>query len=196
MAVRATVIWLLVAVVGSLQAGAQTPAGAGDPWVRRSSRAGDFRAPVLPWKSFAVELPRDWQIAPGHGGILLTAVERGRNNQPAGAIVLEQMLLVEPLGPADIGDVLANLEVAAARQRDPAGTDFEQQVKEGDGQRLIMIQYNRPGIVGTDRVVVYAVPAGRVMYRLICIAPADQLVKRYQPIFAHVAWSFKPQART
>ena len=119
-------------------------------------------------------------------------MEKTRNNQATAAIALEQMLLVEPLAVNDIDAVLAGLEEAAARQRDPAGQDFDQQVKEADGRRFVFIQYSRPGLNGLDRVVQYAIPSGRVMYRLICIAPAAQLTTKYQAMFAHVARSFKP----
>jgi hypothetical protein len=44
---------------------------------------------------------------------------------------------------------------------------------------------------GRDRVVQYSIPAGAVMFRLICIAPEAQM-SAYQAAFAHVAFSFKP----
>ena len=56
----------------------------------------------------------------------------------------------------------------------------------------MLIQYSRGGLIGTDRVALYVFPAGRAMYRLICIAPEKEMVSKYQQIFAHVAWSFKP----
>ena len=190
MNIRLTATSLLL-VLGLADAHAQTQT-APDAWFRRSPKPNDFSAAKLPWNSFSLELPKNWQLVPGYGGILLTAVEKTRNNQATAAIALEQMLLVEPLAVNEIDAVLAGLETAAARQRDPAGQDFDQQVKEANGRRFVLIQYSRPGLNGMDRVVQYAIPSGRVMYRLICIAPAAQLTEKYQAMFAHVAQSFKP----
>ena len=139
-------------------------------------------------------LPKDWQWAPGYGGILLTAVEKTRNNQPAASIVIEQMRLVVPLTAPEIDAGLAELEANATKIRDPAGQDFQQQVKEVNGTRFVFVTYTRPGLNGRDSVVQYAVPSGNVMYRLVCIAPTAQLAQRYQAICAHVAASFKPTA--
>jgi len=184
-----TVSLLILAAAASAQA---QPRPSTDPWFHLSAKPKDFRLAKLPWNTFSIELPKDWQLAPGHGGILLTAVEKTRNNQATAAVVLEQMRLVEPLAMNDIDDVLADLETGAARQRDPAGENFTQAVKEADGRRYLMLQYSRPGQNGPDRVIVYAMPAGRIMFRLICIAPADQLVPKYQDVFAHIAAAFKP----
>ena len=190
MNIRVTAACVLVAL-SLAYPHAQSPT-APDAWFRRSTKANDFGVAKLPWNTFSIELPKDWQLVPGYGGILLTAVEKTRNNQATAAIVLEQMLLVEPLAANDIDAVIAGLETANAQQRDPAGQDFDQQVKEADGQRFVFIQYSRPGLNGQDRIVQYAIPSGRVMYRLICIAPAAQLTTKYQAMFAHVARSFKP----
>jgi hypothetical protein len=190
MNIRLTATALLVGlIIADTHAQSQT---APDAWFRASTKPKDFGAAKLPWNSFSIELPKNWQMVPGYGGILLTAVEKTRNNQAIAAIALEQMLLVEPLAANDIDAVLAGLEEAAARQRDPSGKDFVQQVKEADGRRFVFIQYSRPGLNGLDRVVQYAIPSGRVMYRLICIAPAALLTTKYQAMFAHVARSFKP----
>jgi len=182
---------LLVVLFGAAHANVQAQ-GATDVWFRASAKPKDFRLAKLPWNAFSIELPKDWQLAPGHGGILLTAVEKTRGNQAAGAITLEQTRLVEPLSVNDIDAALAGLEASAARQRDPAGDNFEQQVKEANGRRVVMVQYTRPGLNGPDKVVMYAMPVGLVMYRLICVAPAALLASKYQDTFAHVASTFKP----
>jgi hypothetical protein len=162
-----------------------------DPWFRYSTKPKDFQAPKLPWNTFSIELPKNWQLVPGYGGILLMAVEKTRNNQATAAVILEQMHLVEPLAMGDVDSVLGKLEADAARYRDPSAQNLEQQIKQVGAQRFVFIQYTRPGQNGTDRVVMYAIPAGRIMYRLICVARADQLATRYQETFAHVAASFK-----
>jgi hypothetical protein len=182
---------LLLLMLSVAQAQAQSPAQT-DPWFKRSARPNDFRPARLPWNTFSIELPEDWHLVPGYSAVLVTAAERGRGNFPAGAIVIEHTALVKPLGPNDVNDLLGGLEIDFARLRDPAGKNFEHQVKDVNNQRFILIQYLRAGFAGDDRVVVYAMPAGKVMYRLICIAPEKEIAQKYQAIFAHVAASFKP----
>ena len=165
-----------------------------DPWFVKSAKPKDFEAPKLPWNTISIELPKGWQIAPGHSGILMTVAEKTRTNQPGGAIILEQMRLQDTLLPKDLSDSTLTFEAASTRERDPAGQNFQQQIKEGsDGRRFIFIQYTRPGLYGPDRVTQYSVPAGLTLYRVICIVPDAQLAK-YQPTCAHVADSFKATA--
>ena len=165
-----------------------------DPWFVKSAKPKDFEAPKLPWNTISIELPKGWQIAPGHSGILMTVAEKTRTNQPGGAIILEQMRLQDTLLPKDLSDSTLTFEAASTRERDPAGQNFQQQIKEGsEGRRFIFIQYTRPGLYGPDRVTQYSVPAGLTLYRVICIVPDAQLAK-YQPTCAHVADSFKATA--
>jgi hypothetical protein len=168
---------------------AQAQSTAADPWYSRSPRPKDFEAPKVALGKFTIELPKDWQLVPGYGGVIFTASEKRNNPSPA-AIVLERMELGGAVEAKDVTATFANAELSAMRERQPGGQNFEQQVKEADGRRYIFIQYSKPGWTGPDRVVQYSVPAGAVMYRLICIAPVSQLPK-YQPLFAHVAASFK-----
>ena len=87
---------------------------ASDPWFRYSTKPKDFQAAKLPWNTFSIELPKSWQLVPGYGGILFTAVEKTRNNQATAAVILEQMHLVEPMAMADVDSVLGKLEADAA----------------------------------------------------------------------------------
>ena len=68
-----------------------------DPWFRYSTKPKDFQAAKLPWNTFSIELPKNWQMVPGYTGILLIAAEKTRNNQATAAVMLEQMHLVEPM---------------------------------------------------------------------------------------------------
>ena len=185
---RRTALCLLLLTMAAAGTSAQPPGS--DPWFRTSPRPRDFRPALLPWKIFSVDFPNDWQLVPGFGPILVTAADKSRGNQPAGAIVLEHTSLVEPLGPAEVDANLAQLEADFIRGRDPAGQNFQHEAKDVNKQRFVLVQYVRPGFNGLDRVAVYAMPVGRVMYRLICIAPEKELA-RYQPICAHVAATFK-----
>jgi hypothetical protein len=191
MIIRATVFAVLLTTLGLVNTHAQskpTP----DPWFSRSSRANDFSAAKLPWKIFTIDQPDDWQIVPGFASTLLTFAER-RSGQPAAAIVIEHTQNELPLLPSDVDARFAKNEADFLQRRDPGGKNFDAQVKNVNDQRFMLIQYSKPGFFGPpDHVAVYVFPAGKVMYRLICIAPEAQLAARYQAICAHVAWSFKP----
>lgn len=166
----------------------QAAPGAPDPWYGRNPKPKDFEAPRVPLGRFAIELPKDWQIVPGHAGIIFTAAEKTKNNEAAAAIVLEHMQLQSAL---EISPAVAEVELTTVKEREPSGQDFSQQIREGDGRRYILIQYTRPGFGVQENVVQYSMIVGSIVYRLICIVPAGQL-PRYQPKFAHVAASFKP----
>jgi hypothetical protein len=167
---------------------------AADPWFVRSAKDKDFEAPKLPWNNISIELPKNWQLVPGHNGVLLTAAEKTRNNQPAAVIMLEQMRLQDTLLPKDLTDATLTFEAQSTRERDPAGQNYQQLIKQAsEGRRFIFIQYTRPGFAGPDRVTQYSVPAGLILYRVICIAPEAQIAK-YQATCAHVAESFRATA--
>jgi hypothetical protein len=165
----------------------------GDPWYRRSTRPKDFVPAKMPWNTIAMELPKDWQVIPGRRSVLFTISEKTRTGVPGGAIVFEQKSLLFPRAAEDVNAELAALEAAEAQEQDPAGTDFTHALKEIDGTRFLFVTYTRPGSVagaGADSVVQYGFVRGAVIFRIIGIAPATQIA-RYQPIFAHVAATFR-----
>lgn len=188
--IAATVL-VLAAAISSGSPHAQSAAS--DPWFRQSASPKDFEAPRVSWDSFSIQLPKDWQLTPGFTGFLLNAVEKTKKGTTGAAIVIEQMALAEPLTQNDVDSGLAELEAVQAKGREPASSDYRQQAKDVGGRRFVFLQYTRPGLTGPDQVTVYAMPAGRIMYRVICIAPASR-ASAYQSTFAHVAWTFKPKA--
>ena len=190
-----TAIGLILVVFSVAEIHAQ-PKAAPDPWFGRSSKARDFYPAKLPWKIFTIELPDDWQIVPGFASTLLTIAEKGSGNQPAGAIVIEHTSNVLPLGPNDVDARLARNEADFMASRDPGATKFASEAKDVNNRRFVLIQYSRPGLFGPDHVAVYVFPAGKAMYRLICITPEAQLASKYQAICAHVASSFNPVTDT
>ena len=166
------------------------PPAAADPWYGRIPKTKDFEARLFPG-ALTLEVPKDWQIVPGHAGTMFAAVEKGRKGQPPAAIVLEVTRLPAAFDPK-IASFVATAELADVRESEPDGSAFAQQVKTApDVGPYIFIEYNRPGLVGgDDHVVQYSMFSGRVRYRLICIAPAANLEK-YRPTFAHIAASVK-----
>ena len=68
---------------------------------------------------------------------------------------------------------------------DPPG-----RVLEGDGRRLVIVEFDRTGLKGPERVRQYSFPQSANLYRIVCSAPKNDFAK-YEVIFAHVAASFR-----
>jgi hypothetical protein len=178
---------LVVLCLSHIPADAQ---GTSDPWYGPSSKPRDFEPTRAPSTQFGIELPKGWQIIPGHGSILFTATEKSRSDVSTAAIVLEHLQLRSALA---VSTTVAEVELTSIREREPSGRDFSQQIKNVAGREFIFIQYTRLGLTGPDRVVQYSILSGSVLYRLICVVSEAQVAK-YQSTFAHVASSFKPNA--
>lgn len=177
----------LAALAGS--AAAQQPSA--DPWYGRMAKPKDFDPPKQFGKDFSIELPKDWQLVPGHTGTVFLVAEKTKRFQAGAAIMLEYMRLQAPFDAALLKAV-APVELDDVQRRELAGQTFTMDAKMVDRRPLIVIQYDRPGISGApDHIVQYSFPVGQTMYRLICIAPKAD-VQKYQPIFAHAAASFTP----
>ena len=167
--------------------------GTPDPWYGRQAKPKNFDSPKVFTGAFSVELPRNWQIVPGHTGTIFSTVEKTNKGETGGFITLEYMRLQAPLEPALIPGA-SERELREVQARELSGKQFTAAVKTGTFGSVILIQYDRPGLSGVDHVAQYSIPIGTTMYRLICIAPAAD-VEKYRPIFAHVAASFTPQTQ-
>jgi hypothetical protein len=169
-------------------AGAQAPP---DAWYGRQAKPKDFDAPRVFPGAFSIELPKGWQIVPGHAWTVFSIVEKTRQSQGGALITLEYMRLQAPLDPELIAGA-AERELKAVQGWESNATQLKSQTRNGLAGPLILIHYDRPGLSGeTDHVVQYSIPAGTTLYRLICIVPSARL-DRYRPVFAHVAASFVP----
>jgi len=164
--------------------------GTPDPWFGQQDKPKNFEALKAFTGAFSIQLPKDWQLAPGHTGTIFSVVEKTKRGETGGLITLEYMSLQAPLEPALVAGV-SERELKEVQSRELSGKQFSSAVKTGASGPIIFIQYDRPALAGTDHVAQYSMPIGKVMYRLICIAPAPSIDK-YKPIFAHVAASFAP----
>jgi hypothetical protein len=140
--------------------------------------------------AFSIDLPKDWQLVPGHGGTLFLSAERVKGTYGP-ALLLEHMRLQAAFDPA-IVDAVARVELGDLEAREPAGSAFSQRIYRQEAKIVIITQYDRPGLFGgTDHVVQYTMPAGSTLYRLVGITPSDKMDKSKE-LFAHVAASFRP----
>ena len=178
-------------------AGAQeTP----DPWYGRHVKPKNFDSLKAFTATFAIELPKGWQLVPGHTGTIFSVVEKTRQSEAGALIALEYQRLQAPLDPELMAGA-SERELEEVQARELSGKQFANQVKKGAIGQFIVIHYDRPGLSGRDdHVVQYSIPAGTTMYRLICIAPVaeptspghDGHAEKYRAVFAHVAASFTP----
>lgn len=155
-----------------------------DPWV---SRAAKLR--VRPQRSadapLQVEFPaKDWMVLPSSGALVLAAASRKGD----AVVLIERSTLRQALDPADITDLFAQIEIEAIKERQPKAADFQSKVLDSGARRLVAVQYNRPGVLGNERVRQYSVPVGTDLYRVTCISSAARFAA-YDPVFSHIAAS-------
>jgi hypothetical protein len=178
----------LIAAVAVANPAAQ---GTSDPWYGLQANAKNIDQPRVFTGTFQIALPKNWHMAPGHTGTIFSIVEDTKKWETGGFVTLEYMRLQAPLDPSVIA-AFAERELKEVQNRELSGKQFGVAVKNGQLGPIILLQYDRPGISGTDdHVAQYSIPIGVVMYRLICIAPAAS-IEKYRPVFAHVAASFQP----
>jgi hypothetical protein len=165
--------------------------GVSDPWFGKMAKSKDIDPPKTFANTFSIELPKDWQLVPGHTNTVFLVAEKTKKFLSGAAITLEYSQLQAAVDPAVLPAV-GQLELADIQKRELSGSRFSQQIKSAEGRQVIVIQYDRPSLSGgSDHVVQYSFPVGTTMYHLICIAPTDALEK-YRPLFAHAAASFTP----
>ncbi len=164
--------------------------GSSDPWFGLQANPKNIDQPRVFIGAFQIALPKNWHVAPGHTGTIFSIVENTKKWQTGGLITLEYMRLQAPLDPSLMA-VVGERELKEIQTRELSGKQFSVAVKNGQPGPLILVQYDRPGISGTDdHVAQYSIPIGLVMYRLVCIAPTAS-VEKFRPMFAHVAASFQ-----
>jgi hypothetical protein len=171
----------------------QTPPPAVDPWYSRQAKPQNFDLPMVFTNAFSIQLPKDWQLAPGHTGTVFSVVQKTRGQWGVGALItLQYIRLQAPSDPAAIA-VTRDYELQEVQTNEMYGKEFSAVIKNGPVGQIIFIQYVRPGLRAgvQDQVVQYSIPLGSVMYRLTCVAPVSA-IETYRPIFAHVAASFTP----
>jgi hypothetical protein len=135
---------------------------------------------------FSLESPKDWQIAPGAGGVLFTITQK----KGEAAFVIERIELNQALAPAEVTEVFAEIEVDALQKREPEATAVSSQFVNR-GLPKIVIDYTRVGLFGPERARQYSFPIGQELYRFTFSAPTT-LFAKYDSVFAHVAGSFEP----
>ena len=161
----------------------------GDAWYgRQGAKSKDFDGPKTFSGAFQIELPKDWQLVPGHTGTVFLVAEKKKGG-PGAAIALEYMSLQAAVSPSVLPALGAQL-LKDVQARELRGSNFTQQVITRSDRSVIMIHYDRPNLIGgQDHIVQYSIPVGTTMYHLICIAPRES-IEKYRSTFAYTAASF------
>ncbi len=171
---------LLTMLLGGLMVPASTGA--------QSRSANGLRTRVTSTPRFRVDLPeKEWRLVAGGVNTLGSAVHK----DDGVAMVIEHSLLQIALTADELDDTFVELEVGELKEREPTGTAFAGQVAQVGTRRMVSVDYQRRGVVGTDQVRVYVLLQGRHIYRLICVAPSSQFA-RHLPAFQTMCGSFTP----
>jgi hypothetical protein len=147
-----------------------------------------------PADRFTVDFPRDWrwQIVAGAVEPIVTFVQP--RNQAY--VIVEHFHMNVPLAPDEITDFFAEVEADTLKDNQPKATEIKPQVFMQSNRRVIVLDYQRPGLAGgeIERVRQYSFPVGPDLYRVTCAAVISQFA-RHEPLFAALAESFRPATR-
>jgi len=178
-------VLLVVVLTAGAQAAGQGAATKADPWLVKTSKV-QFQSQKAADAPVSIDVAKkDWMALPSSGAVLLIVASRKGD----AVVFVERSGLSQPLLPADITDLFAQIESDAIKEQQPKATDFQSKVLDSGDRRLVAVQYARPGVLGSERVRQYSFPVGTQLYRVTCVSAAGQFAA-YDPVFAHMAASF------
>jgi hypothetical protein len=174
-----------VVILCGLLAAAPSPA-AQIPWFKRSPSG-----PYVEFKDvggrFSLERPKDWEAIPGASDTVVTFLEKKREAQ----IVVGRFRMARPLTADDVTDLFASeIEVPLLKSSQPAATNVTARLIRRDGQPIVVIDYERPGVKQKERARQYSLPRGQDNFRLTCSAVTARFAK-FEPLFEHAVQSFR-----
>jgi hypothetical protein len=160
---------------------AGTARGQSDPWYVKSAKlqVQKLQAPSGEW---ALEYPRNWLASLGGGSTLAILLPKNAE----ASVTIERARMNVELSPKDLTDFFLVAEVELIKQEQRSAVAISQKIVGAPDGRVFIVQYERPGLKGPDRVRQYSLPVGGRVYRLQCAAPASAFGK-YEPLFAHIA---------
>ncbi len=143
-----------------------------------------------PGGRFSLEYPnKDWRVVPGGGPAALVILAREDGEATVG---VEAVNLVEALVPSEIR-VMAENEVDKLKERAPSAKDAKYELVDTTSGPGAMIPYANIGAQGAERVVQYAIPVDKTLFRLIRTARLAAAA-RHDAILTHMIESFKAPA--
>lgn len=144
------------------------------------------RAYADPQKRFSLQYPqRDWRVLPGTGSTLATLAE----NRGRATVQIEYLRLNQPLQVEQNRDLILQIESDLIRERQP-GADQIAPANAPDLPSAIVIEYNRRGADGSERVRQFSLVREQHLFRILCAAQIKEFA-RFQSVFAQIARSFE-----
>jgi hypothetical protein len=141
-----------------------------------------------PQRRFSVEFPREWTwlMVSGSAEPLVTFIHPRKE----AAVVVEHFQMRQSLARDDITNTFAEAEAERLKENQPLAADVVSKMIVENGEKLIVLDYVRPGIDTRERVRQYSIPVGRNLYRITCMTIGGQFAK-YEPTFLTVVQSLK-----
>ena len=179
-----TWVAVLAIAAGAWPAAAQAP----DPALAKSPALKTVPLKI-PSHGVTMDMPaRDWSTVPGGLVALVTLLQK----KAEASLTLEYELKPLATEPDMIDETFVEVSTVFVTSQSPGATGITARVVKAASQPIVVMDFTRPGLVGTERVRQYVIPMQRHLYRLVCRAGAAEFAK-YEPVFAHVAASFVAQ---
>ena len=176
-----------IVAVALLAVALAVPSFAGQKFLGIGRSKTEFQVFKDPNGRFSFEYPKDWHAVPGSGDVIVTFSQKDGE----AALVIERLRLNLPIAKDDVTDGFVRSETDLLQQRQPKATNVAAKILDLNDLRMIVFDYNRPGISRPERARQYSIPSGTEdLYFLTCSTGAEAFAK-YEPIFSHVAASFK-----
>jgi serine/threonine-protein kinase len=123
-------------------------------------------------RRFSIEHPYGWDslVVAGFGEPVSVFLPDGR---PL-SVIVERVRLKVRLGRQDVGPVLADTEAEILKENQRAVSNVSSRVVRLDGTDVIAVDYSRSGTSGPERVRMYTLVFGDILFRTSCIAPPNE----------------------
>lgn len=135
---------------------------------------------------FTLQYPRrDWQVFPGAGSSLVT-IGGGKGRA---SVQIEYLKLNEAIEVGENYELIVGIESDFIRDRQPGAGQITGLPMRVELKDIVVVDYTRPGVSGTDRIRQYSIISGANLFRVSCVAPAAEFPK-LEPVFEQIARSF------
>ncbi len=140
-----------------------------------------------PTGRFELQYPkRDWMVFPGGGSTLATVAER----RARATVQIEHQRLNQPVSLEGNRDLVVQIESDLVRERQRKVGEVKAISPAKPIPDAIVLEFDRPGSGGPERVRQVSVVRERDLYRILCIAATAEFA-RYDAAFDAIARSFR-----
>ena len=152
----------------------------------------DYLVFTDPGRRFSIEFPRTWKwtLVSASGEPIAVFV----HPRSEAAVVVERFRMKLQLSPDEITETFTKAESDYIHENQPEATIKSAALTMAFGRKVILIEYERPGIdraAQGERVRHYSFPVGQDLYRVTCMANNSQYARHLATLDAIVE-SLKP----